>query len=421
MNQILDYNPNKSSKGSSGSDKIVRFFAIILIIFALCLVASGVYRMWSRNQSNNNSAVAQQAEKATINVEVADSSAKITVTHTKAIESLIYCWNEDTETLIKASGENSLEKEIQLPTGTNVLHVKVVDVDGNETTYEKEITAVNGSDLKKPVITLTVTDKGKLKITATDETEISFITYTWNNDETVRIDATDDKKKIETEIEILKGKNNITVSAVDTSNNTTTEVKEYNGLTKPEVKLTLSSDKTKVNVSISHENGLKGVSGLLNGQDFNVDGVTEGTTSLNFDLNLVEGANKVKVVATSTDGTETIAEQEFTYGTETTENPTNTTENNTTDTGNDNQDKPKISAEQKADDKKKIVVDMKYEKGIKSATLQFNGQNYDINIAENTKEGNFELDLAEGENKVILTVVGSDGATQVLEKSFTVQ
>ena len=64
---------------------------------------------------------------------------------------------------------------------------------------------------------------------------------------------------------------------------------------------------------------------------------------------------------------------------------------------------------------------MKYEKGIKSATLQFNGQNYDINIAENTKEGNFELDLAEGENKVILTVVGSDGATQVLEKSFTVQ
>ena len=270
--------------------------------------------------------------------------------------------------------------------------------------------------MKKPVITLTVTDKGKLKITATDETEISFITYTWNNDETVRIDATDDKKKIETEIEILKGKNNITVSAVDTSNNTTTEVKEYNGLTKPEVKLTLSSDKTKVNVSISHENGLKGVSGSLNGQDFNVDGVTEGTTSLNFDLNLVEGANKVKVVATSTDGTETIAEQEFTYGTETTENPTNTT-----DTGNDNQDKPKISAEQKADDKKKIVVDMKYEKGIKSATLQFNGQNYDINIAENTKEGNFELDLAEGENKVILTVVGSDGATQVLEKSFTVQ
>ena len=85
MNQILDYNPNKSSKGSSGSDKIVRFFAIILIIFALCLVASGVYRMWSRNQSNNNSAVALQAEKATINVEVADSSAKITDTHTKAI------------------------------------------------------------------------------------------------------------------------------------------------------------------------------------------------------------------------------------------------------------------------------------------------------------------------------------------------
>ena len=49
MNQILDYSPNKSNKSSSGSDKIVRFFAILLIIFALCLVASGVYKMYARN------------------------------------------------------------------------------------------------------------------------------------------------------------------------------------------------------------------------------------------------------------------------------------------------------------------------------------------------------------------------------------
>ena len=37
MNQILDYNPNKSSGGgTSGSDKIVRGFAVILAIFAIC-------------------------------------------------------------------------------------------------------------------------------------------------------------------------------------------------------------------------------------------------------------------------------------------------------------------------------------------------------------------------------------------------
>ena len=42
MNQILDYNPNKSSGSgkASGSDKVVRIFAIILIVFAVCLVGS---------------------------------------------------------------------------------------------------------------------------------------------------------------------------------------------------------------------------------------------------------------------------------------------------------------------------------------------------------------------------------------------
>lgn len=51
MNQILDYNPNKNSGSgkSSSSDKIVRIFAVILVIFALCLVGSGIYGMY-KNQ-----------------------------------------------------------------------------------------------------------------------------------------------------------------------------------------------------------------------------------------------------------------------------------------------------------------------------------------------------------------------------------
>ena len=44
MNQILDFDPNKKSGGSSsGSDKVVRVFAILLVIFAIGLLSSGAY------------------------------------------------------------------------------------------------------------------------------------------------------------------------------------------------------------------------------------------------------------------------------------------------------------------------------------------------------------------------------------------
>ncbi len=418
MNQILDYSPNKSNKSSSGSDKIVRFFAILLIIFALCLVASGVYKMYARN-SDNSAGANQQVAQAVINVEKQESTLKISVTHTKAIERLIYSWNDSTETVVKGTGENTLEKEIPLPAGTNTLHAKVVDVDGNETTYEEEIVAENGTDIINPVISLTVTEQKKLKITVTDETALDFITYRWNADEEVRLEAEGDKKTIETEIDILKGTNDITIIAVDSSNNTTTETKSYTGLTNPEITLTLSADKTKVNVAVKHENGLKGITGNINGQDFNVSGVEEGTTDLNFDLSLEEGVNKIKVIASSVEGTETTVEQEFTYGSDTN---TNTVDNNTSNPDDNNGiDKPKVIAEQKADNNRKLYVELSYEKGLKAATLQLNNQNYDINIAENMTYANFELDLKEGENKILLTVVGQDGATQVLEKTFTVQ
>jgi hypothetical protein len=415
VNQILDYNPSKSGKSSSsGSDKIVRFFAIMLILFALCLVASGIYRIYSSNiVTGEEVATAPEAEITTVQT---DSTLKISVTNTVAIEKLVYSWNNSSETTVKGTGETTLEKEIQLPAGTNLLHAKVIDVDGNETTYEKQFTAENGADILNPVITLKVTDERKLKITVTDETELDFMTYRWNYDDEVEVKATGDKKTIETEIDILKGSNDITIVAVDSSSNTTTETKNYTGLTNPDITLTLSADKKSVTVAVKHENGIKGITGSLNGQDFNVDGIEEGTTDLTFDLNLVEGTNQIKVVATSVDGTEKTAEQEFTYGSEDTEETTNNTETNTQDTT-----KPQVSITQETENNKKAYFELKYDKGLKSVVLELNGQSFDVNLPENATDVNFELDLSTGENSIMITVVGEDGATQVTNKKFTVQ
>ena len=88
MNQILEYNPVKNSGGgSSGSDKIVRVFAVILAIFAICLLAGGAYGIYKNNSKSN--LPAQAATKAQINIEQKETTAVIKVKHDKVIEKLI--------------------------------------------------------------------------------------------------------------------------------------------------------------------------------------------------------------------------------------------------------------------------------------------------------------------------------------------
>ena len=101
MNQILDYNPNNKTGGSSGSDKIVRVFAIILIVFAICLLGSGAYGLYKRSQEGKEASV--NSTQAEIKGEQKDSNAIITVNHDKAIEKIIYSWNESSEKYYTAS------------------------------------------------------------------------------------------------------------------------------------------------------------------------------------------------------------------------------------------------------------------------------------------------------------------------------
>ena len=180
MNQILDYNPNKSSGGgTSGSDKIVRVFAVILAIFAICLLAGGAYGIYKNNSKSN--LPAQAATKAQINIEQKETTAVIKVKHDKVIEKLIYNWDSEKENTIKGSGESAMESEISLFAGEHTLNVKVIDIEGNETIYDQVITSEAGEDKLYPVISLNVNNETKrLVITATDETAIDYVTYRWN-------------------------------------------------------------------------------------------------------------------------------------------------------------------------------------------------------------------------------------------------
>ena len=330
MNQILDYNPNSKQNKSGGSDKVVRVFAIILIIFAIALIAVVGYGMVSNKKEASNQN--EQVTYAKIEVSSEDTQATIKVTHDKNIQKLIYSWNTGSERTIKGSSKY-MEEKIDIPAGDNTLHIKVIDEKGVESTHDEEISSDQGIDIINPVIELIPTEDKKLQIKATDETAMDFITYRWNEDDEETVYAEEGSKEISIEIDILKGENDLTVVAVDGSSNTTNETKRFIGLTKPEITVTASEDGSSIDIKAEHENGIKEVLFNFNGVDYNVDIGDQTPTSIEFTQALESGYNnRIILTVKSVDGTESTFDANCAYGES--GNITTNNENSTTDAQN---------------------------------------------------------------------------------------
>ena len=316
MNQILDFETEKRGKApkqnSTRSDKIVKIFAIALMVFAVLLIGSGVYSLVINNSDDDDGDTLEVAVEAEINAIMDESNEVIILTVESEIEidKVIYNWNTNTEMTIDGEDSKTFEKSIDLPSGTNTLNVKVIDNDGNETSKSFDFESEEGNDIINPDITLEVTEDKNLLITATDETEMSFLTYRWNDEEetTVNVDEdSDDKTTITVEIEIPKGTNTITVVAVDASSkhNTRTETKTLTGVTKPEITYNLSEDGV-LTFFCTHESGIKEIYYTLNGESYGITYTEEEgyPTSAEFDQTLEVGYNEIYLVVTSIDDTE---------------------------------------------------------------------------------------------------------------------
>ena len=414
MNQILDYSPNKGERKSSGSDKIVHFFAVIMIIFAIVLIVGAGYNLYQNNKDDKKATV--EEEKAKIEVAQQEAQAVIKVTHTKVVEKIIYSWNNGKETTIKSAGQSIVEQPIPLPAGENTLHIKVIDIDGGEATYEGTFTSVTGEDILNPVIKLEVTDEKKLRITATDETSLDFITYRWNNEEETQVKATEDeKKKIVVEIEILKGVNDLVISAVDSNNNTTLETKSFTGLTKPEVMIVVAADKKTVEVTVKHDQGLKEIKLTLNDVEYPVSLPEENAKEMMFNVQLLEGVNKMTVTATSVDDTQTVATEEVDN---TPEQPTEEepSEENPTEEQPEveepTSEEVQISIE-KTDDGQSAYYKASHPSGIKEIKLNVNEMDLDLSalgeLGVDTTNIEFLVPLYDGNNRITFTVIPVEG------------
>ena len=417
MNQILDYSQNtnkapsyknnmgggynpKPPKGGSGSDSIVRVFAIILIIFAVAVIGIAVSGKISNDKTIEEEKNVKEQEKAVIELipDEENSTLKIKISHTKNIEKVIYMWNNNREKELKSQGGTTFEEEISLPIGENTLTIKVIDAEGNETTEEKVFSTSTGVDITPPQLSL-VPEGNKLVITAKDEREISMITYQWSSDEEATEIKADEDGQVEIvcEVEIQRGENDILVTAVDKAGNISTDTRTYKGVTLPEVVITVSADGTQANINVTHEVGVKSINIVLNGESFDVSDLDGTQTDVSVDFEIDPNIeNVIAVTAISVEGTESKKEETIVY---------------------EGNNEPTIEVSQ---DGSNVHVVFKAEDGILKAELFMQEQNYTIGgLEDNPKEAFVDFELPEGTNRIILTMTDINGNEAVYDQEMS--
>ena len=295
MNQILQIE-NKKNKGPVEIGKVVIFFAIAIILFAVILIGLGAYNVVKKKEETKNTPEVVQNQKPEVNVTKEDDEIVIQVTHNLPISKLTYRWNEEEEENIQTNNQTEITEKITLPFGTNTLEISVIDTNGNETKYQREyVLEGNG----KPVIDLKLTTDNKIKITAQDNAKLKYIIYQWNNNEPKTVEVNSQNPTILEEItEIPLGQNTLKVQAVNTSDVTTTKELEVKGVKKPVVTFKKNGDTLKIRAE--DEGTMKEVRYTLNGREYIIQ--YKNKKVIEYDQPLQPGENNIELTAENVDG-----------------------------------------------------------------------------------------------------------------------
>lgn len=306
MNQILATNPEpkksrnkkqKSSRGSFSSNivNVTKFFAIGMTVFGGCIIGSGSYALYKNDNMQNNSSMSVMS-KPIISVEKVEgdqSTILLKATSDVGIKTLVYQWNDGKTTTLSGNSGKYLEQKIQIPSGSNVLNITVTDEQGEESTYSKKYEL--NSNIK-----LEATGNGKIKITYSGDTEISYLTYRWDDQDETKIDI--NSNTISQEIDTLNGKHKLTIVVVDVNNNTETKVQETNGVSIPTIDIKFNEDKTAYVINVKDDVELKEVIITLNENDDKKYGQKLSGKEFQFEIPLKSGDdNKMKVQVTNSD------------------------------------------------------------------------------------------------------------------------
>lgn len=295
MNQILQ-TENKKNNGPVEIGKVIKFFVVAIIIFAIILIGLGAYHLITQNNNQTPTEPVVEEQPPQVNINREEDDIVIEIIHNKPIAKIVYNWNEEQENTIEANNQTTISERITLPYGTNTLNLTVTDINGIETKFQKEY-VVEGDG--KPVIELKLTQDNKIKITAQDKSNLKDIMYSWNDGEQTKIEATgEDLTKVEQEIEIPLGQNTLKVQATNINDVTTTKELQVKGIKKPVLSFKKEGD--YLVIKAEDEVGMKVIDYTLNGQKYQINYGNKKV--IEYKQLLQKGENNLEIKAENQDG-----------------------------------------------------------------------------------------------------------------------
>ena len=400
MNQILSFQTIGNSKIQL--KKVIRFFSIFIILFALILVIEGSFGYYK----NKNKKVVIK-ETPDINIQRDNGTTILNITSNIGVQKVIYSWNDGIEDSVDEGGKNNIEVKIPTTIGTNDLNIKIIDSNGNTIVYnpvkisyeENQEENVNWeeaikTDKTKPKVSIESV-KGKIVITATDDVKMSYVTYSWNEEEENKITGlSDDEKTLTTEIDstnVKKGTNKLIVKAYDKAGNVETVEKEVQGANGSEIKVNQENGELVVNVK--NDINITKIEYNFNGEEKTIDNINQ--KEYTFKLQMKDGENKISISAYA-DALKSDYQNTFTK------------ENTNTNTS-----APTIKV---LKDSNQIIINVKDESNITKIIYNFNGQEKTIDNI-NQKEYQLKLDLIDGTNYVIVNAYNQNNKSEYKGKT----
>ena len=289
MNQILVTN-DENMGTKNNINPIIRFFAVVAIVFALVLVGEGAFNLY------NNHANKKEYAKPELAYEKNGSSINMKVNGEIGINKIIYSWGNGNETVRKAEGKKNINFDIEIPQGDNILKMKVIDVEGNTTKFQDiSLSFTESDDTIKPVISIEKVD-GKISATAMDEKELDYFSYQWEDSEEIKVTPSENDKKVITQlIDVEKGTKKLTLVAVDKSGNKQVLTRKVIGSNGPTISASIAEDNFVVKVVDEIE--ITKIEYTLNGETSQVENIPQGAKEFEFRVPLKEGANYLKINA----------------------------------------------------------------------------------------------------------------------------
>ena len=363
MNQILDRTTPKKNKVNNRNPhnvpKIIKVYATLMIVFALCLIGKGSYTFYDNYQKSHQEPVVDSSIPS-IELVANDDKVTINVSASKPIEVVNYQWYTGTRTVddvhlynekvamqvqtseteeaddedfeieeeemralgkniqTKGNGQTSLSiSNIGIPRGTNTLHITVrLQAEGLLTEFVKTYTTDIGTDTIAPEIMKIYVNADasnpRLVVIARDETEIKSLIYSINGDDEITITERIDPKTIKAEIPLIPYETNeVTLTSVDRSANTAEpKVKTYVLKGKPKiVEFTAEADFSMVYARAQYSDGIKKIEYIINDGTPVIKEYDNLPKDVIVEIPTVQGNNHIVVKAYAED--ETIYGEEY--------------------------------------------------------------------------------------------------------------